>query len=65
MEEWTYAVVYYMLVSSVVIDVDCHAAEGGDFGGEFGEAGVVLSVGLGVRLCEEGSAWRDILLAVV
>lgn len=33
-----------MLVSCIVVDVDGDAAEGGDFGGEFGEAGVVLSV---------------------
>ena len=46
-EERTYAIVDHMLVSSVVVDVDCDAAEGGNFGGEFGEAGVVLSVGLG------------------
>lgn len=43
----TYAVVDDVLVSSVVVDVDGDAAKGGDFGGEFGEAGVVLSVGLG------------------
>lgn len=46
-----YAVVDYMLVSSVVVDVDCDAAEGGDFGGEFGEAGVVLSVWVGGLDC--------------
>lgn len=43
-----YAVVDHMLVSSVVVDVDCDAAEGGDFGGELGEAGVVLSSVLGL-----------------
>jgi hypothetical protein len=32
-----------MLVARAVVDVDCDAAEGGDFGGEFVEAGVVLS----------------------
>lgn len=34
-----------MLVPGVVVDVDGDAAQGGDFGGELGEAGVVLSVG--------------------
>ena len=33
-----------MLITGVIIDVYCDAAEGGDFGGEFVEAGVVLSV---------------------
>lgn len=40
-----YAVINDVLVARIVVDVDCDAAEGGDFGGEFGEAGVVLSVG--------------------
>jgi hypothetical protein len=31
------------LVARIVVDVDCDAAEGRDFGGEFVEAGVVLS----------------------
>ena len=39
-----YAVVDDMLVAGIVIDVYCDAAEGGDFGGQFIEAGVVLSV---------------------
>lgn len=41
-----YAIIDDMLVSCIVVDVDRDAAEGGDFGGEFGEAVVVLSVGL-------------------
>ena len=45
-----------MLVSSVVVDVDCDAAEGGDFGGELGEAGVVLSVGFGGLECVRSPA---------
>lgn len=51
-----YAVVDDMLVPCIVVDVDCDTAEGGDFGGELGEAGVVLSVGQvgGVSGCEEG-----------
>ena len=42
------------MVPSVVVDVDCDAAEGGDLGGEFIEAGVVLSVGemLARKSCE-------------
>ena len=40
-----YAVVDDVLVPRVVVDVDCDAAEGGYFGGEFGEAGIVLSIG--------------------
>lgn len=39
-----YAVVDDMLVAGIIIDVYCDAAEGGDFGGEFIETGVVLSV---------------------
>lgn len=32
-----------MLVARAVVDVDCHAAQRGDFGGEVREARVVLS----------------------
>lgn len=39
----TYAGVDELMVAGVVIDVDCYAAEGGDFGGELVEAGVVLA----------------------
>ena len=46
-----------MLVSRIVVDVDGDAAEGGDFGGEFGEAGVVLSVAPRLDFGEEGG-WR-------
>ena len=45
---WSYSAVYDMLVSCVVVDVYCYAAEGGDFGGELFEAGVVLSGGWGL-----------------
>ena len=38
-----YAVVDDMLVAGIVVDVYCDAAEGGDFGGELIEAGIVLS----------------------
>lgn len=31
------------MVAGVVVDVDCDAAQGGHFGGEVVEAGVVLS----------------------
>lgn len=31
-------------IRGVVVDVYCYAAEGGDFGGQFGEARVILSV---------------------
>jgi hypothetical protein len=31
------------LVARIVVNVDCDAAQGRDFGGEFVEAGVVLS----------------------
>ena len=37
-----YAVVNDILAAGVVVDIDCHATEGRDFGGEFGEARVVL-----------------------
>ncbi len=37
-----------MLVAGIVVDVDGDGAEGGDFGGEGGEEGVVLSVGKGL-----------------
>ena len=40
--EGTYAVVDDILVAGVVVDVYGDAAEGGDFGGELVEAGVVL-----------------------
>jgi hypothetical protein len=42
----TYGGVYNMLVSRVVVNVYCDAAEGGDFVCEFVEAGVVLSSGV-------------------
>ena len=44
-EKWkgeAYAVVNDILAAGVVVDIDCHATEGRDLGGEFGEAGVVL-----------------------
>lgn len=40
----THAVVDDMLVARVVVDVYCDAAKSGYFGGELGEAGIVLSV---------------------
>lgn len=43
-EKGQYAVVDDMLVAGTIIDIYCDAAEGGDFGGELIEAGVVLSV---------------------
>ena len=39
----TYGIVDDFVAARVVVDVDCDAAEGGDFGSEFVEAGVVLS----------------------
>jgi len=42
-----YAVLDDILAARVVVDVDCDAAQCGDFGGELGEAGVVLSAGGG------------------
>ena len=39
-----YTAIQDILVPRIIIDVDCDAAQGGDFGGEFIEAGVVLSV---------------------
>lgn len=40
----TYAAIDDALIPCIVVDVDCYAAESGDFGGKFVEAGVVLSV---------------------
>jgi len=40
-----YAVLDDILAARVVVDVDGDAAQGGDFGGELGEAGLVLSGG--------------------
>ena len=42
-EEDAYAIIYDFLAPRIVVDVDCHAAQGRDFGGEFIEAGVVLA----------------------
>lgn len=42
-----YSIIEDILVADVVVDVDCDAAESGDFGGEFVEAGVVLAMGRG------------------
>jgi len=39
----TYIRVDDFCVARIVVDVDCYAAEGGDFGGEVVEAGVVLA----------------------
>ena len=53
-----YAVVDGILAAGVVVDIDCHAAEGRDFGGEFGEARVVLPEGIRlVRVIGLGE-WR-------
>ena len=38
-----YAVVNDILRAGVVVDVDSHPPQSGDFGGEFGEAAVILS----------------------
>jgi hypothetical protein len=38
-----YRVVQHILAAGVVVDVDGHAAQGRDFGGELLEPGVVLS----------------------
>ena len=43
--EGAYAAIEDILVAGVIVDVDCDAAEGGDLGGEFIEAGVVLPRG--------------------
>lgn len=40
-----YTAIEDILVAGVIVDVDCDAAEGGDLGGEFIEAGVVLPRG--------------------
>lgn len=34
------------MIAGVIVDIYCYAAEGGDFRGEFGEAGVVLAFAL-------------------
>lgn len=39
-----YAVVDDILAAGVIVDVNCYAAEGGHFRGEFREAGVVLPI---------------------
>ena len=38
-----YAVVNDILAPRIIVDVDCHAAQGRDFGGEFIETRVVLA----------------------
>lgn len=43
MEGGWYAVVDDILAAGIVVDVDRDAAQGGDFGGELRESGVVLS----------------------
>lgn len=45
-----YSAVDDMLVARVVVDVDCYAAQGRDFGREFVEARVVLPVVVEVGL---------------
>lgn len=42
-EKSTDAVINHLLTPGIVVDVDGHAAQSGDFGGEFVEGGVVLS----------------------
>lgn len=55
-----YAVIDDILVSGIVVDVDCDAAEGGDFGGELVEAGVVLPGEGGVLARELGDdVWGE------
>jgi hypothetical protein len=41
--EKAYSRVYNVLIARIVVNIDCDAPERGDFGGEFVEAGVVLS----------------------
>lgn len=65
-----YSRINNMLVSCAVVDVDCDAAQGGDFGCEFVEAGVVLSFCIvSLRSFSRASiAWvtcRDVLFAFV
>lgn len=37
-----YAVIDDILAPCIVVDIDCYAAQGGDFGGKLFESGVVL-----------------------
>lgn len=43
--ESSYATIKNILVSGIVVDVDCDAAQGGYFGGKLIEAGIVLPGG--------------------
>lgn len=38
-----YRVIQHILITRIVIDVNGHASQSGDFGGEFGEEMIVLS----------------------
>ena len=38
-----YAVIDDILTARIIVDIDCDASQRGDFGGELGEPGVVLS----------------------
>lgn len=40
----TYAVIYHILASRIVVDVDRNAAQRGNLGGEFREAAIILSL---------------------
>lgn len=42
----TYGVVDDILGAGVIVDVDCDAAQGGDFGGELFQTSVVLALAL-------------------
>lgn len=50
MEDELYTVINHILVSGIIVDVDCYAAKGGYFGGKLGEARVVLSVVKAVKM---------------
>lgn len=59
-----YAVLDDILAARVVVDVDRDAAQRRDFGGEFGEAGVVLSGGGLVRCLREGGEGKVLFAGV-
>lgn len=47
----TYGTIDDVLIARIVVDVYCYATQSGDFGGEFVEARVVLSVLFSLALC--------------
>ena len=65
--EETYSTVNDFLTAGIIVNVDCDASQGGDFGGKLIQAGVVLpsNINTGTRLVPGRRLRRDIPFSLV